>query len=763
MRRGMRYGYTLAGLVAVWLMLGGAVWAQTATLRGFVTSASDGQPLPGVNVVLTNDAGEIFGTATDNDGFYAVSRVPPGAYRLRATFIGFDAHEEAVTLEAGEIRTLNLTLEETESELGEVVVESARETAGAANVTAGLQTIRPVDIDLVPTPDVSADLVNYLTAMPGIVSQGDQGGQLFIRGGEPTQNLVLLDGMLVYQPFHVLGFFSSFPSGIINSADVYAGGYGGRYGGRLSSVIDVSARTGNKQRWAGEVSVAPFVSSARLEGPIVPGSVSVLASARKSVIEDGAARLVDDPLPFAFSDFFGKIHANLGTGAQLSITGLHTDDEGRLGVDPLMAAATDAPAEDVVTWANDVIGARLLFLPANLPIFAEFLTSVSSFRNDFGPSEKPFRSTSVDRFSFSTNVTHYLGNTDVNWGLFLSALTLGSDLGGQFQNLSTRDESVTEAGFYFEPEVRVRGNLRVQPGVRIHSFPSKSQNFVEPRLRVVWNVGRHRFSGAAGLYHQEVTGLTDRRDAGDVFTVWSTAPLGQVPEAWHFIAGWHANLVRGVNVSLEGFYKVLSNLVVPEWTAFPRFTTNLQQADGTAIGGDVRLEAQGGPFFGVASYGFSQVDYEAEIPSLALLTGDAAVTYPPPHDRRHQINVMAGVSHAGFNLNVRWQFGSGLPFNQSIGFDRFVLLDTLVQVTETPGDERVLYQRPYTGRLPAYHRLDVSLDRAFRIRPRVFLTAQVGVINAYDRRNLFYFDLFTLRRIDQLPLIPSFGLKLDVR
>jgi hypothetical protein len=124
---------------------------------------------------------------------------------------------------------------------------------------------------------------------------------------------------------------------------------------------------------------------------------------------------------------------------------------------------------------------------------------------------------------------------------------------------------------------------------------------------------------------------------------------------------------------------------------------------------------------------------------------------------------MAMVVIKGVNLSARWQFGSGLPFNESLGFDRFVLLDTLVNVLETPGDERVLYGRPYTGRLPTYHRVDLSADREFRIGPTTFLTVQAGLINAYDRRNLFFLDLFTLRRVDQLPTIPTLGIKLEMK
>ncbi|MFT5141620.1 MAG: hypothetical protein ACI80V_001129 [Rhodothermales bacterium] len=735
---------------------------QSATVRGFITSTSDGQPLPGVNVIILEPDGSLVtGTATDADGFYALSRITPGPYTLRATFIGFEIYEEQLTLGDG-IEARNISLDDASAEMEGVLVESERETAGAANITAGLQTVRPADIDLIPAPDISADLVNYLTALPGIVSQGDRGGQLFVRGGEPTQNLVLLDGMMVYQPFHVIGFFSAFPADIINTADVYAGGFGGKYGGRLSSVIEVAARTGNKRRFASSFSLAPFVSSARIEGPIVPGKVSILASVRESVIEHGASKLVDQELPFSFGDQFVKLHANLGPASQLSISALHTSDTGRLGLDPQSSDVTLAAEE--VHWENLAFGGRFIFLPATLPVFAEVLISASQLENAFGLPDSPIRSTKANRFSFSTNVTHYLGNTDLAWGIFLSSSALESDLGGLFQNVDLRKEYVTEVGAYMEPEFRLPGGLRLQPGLRLQSFPSKGVTFVEPRMRAVWNLGAHRLSAAGGVYHQEVVGLNDRRDAGDVFTAWIASPDGIVPEAIHGIVGYSVRPNSVLTFSVEGFYKKLTDLIVPEWSAFPRFTTSIQGANGTASGADIRLEVSAGDaFYGVISYGLSDVRYKAKIRALEILTGEEETEYSPPHDRRHQLNALAAISAKGFNLNIRWQFGSGLPFNQSLGFDRYILLDSLVNVLEAPGDERVLYGTPYTGRLATYHRLDVSLDREFKFSDRTSGTIQVGVINAYDRPNLFYLDLFTLRRVDQLPLIPTVGIKIDIK
>ncbi len=734
------------------------VSAQHAALRGFVTAESDGQPLPGVNVVLSAPDQDPIGSATDSDGFYSFSRLAPGSYVLRATFIGFEAYVDTVSLDEG-ITNMNFALVDRRSELDEIVVETEQETEGVAGITAGLQTVRSADIEMVPMPDVSADLANYLTAMPGVVSQGDRGGQFFIRGGEPTQNLVLLDGIPIYQPFHFVGFFSAFPAEIVNTADVYAGGFGGRFGGRLSSVIDISARTGNKQQFSGAASMAPFVAAARIEGPIVPNRVSILGSVRQSMIEEGAARLVDAPLPFSFADRFGKLHANLGPGARLSATVLHTTDTGRLGPNPLESDVENR--DDEVRMENLAYGARFIFLPPDINLFAEVLLSRSQVESAIGDPIDPSRSSVTRRTGLDANVTQYFGSLDMNWGLAIHTLELETDLDGLFQNLEERTEYVTEASAYVAPAYEWPNGLRVEPAIRLQSFPSKGRSYIEPRLRVVWNAGHHRLSAAGGIYHQEIVGLNDRRDVGDVFTAWTSSPRGFVPLARHAIVGWRVSPVRWLDVSVEGFYKQLEDLVVPEWTAFPRFTTRLHSARGDARGIDARLEVAGGPLYAAASYGLSDVRYYAEIPALQFLFDEQETQYSPPHDRTHQISVMGSLDLWGFDLSARWQFGSGLPFNQSMGFDRFVLLDSLVNVREDPGEERVLYRRPYTGRLPAYHRLDLSLDRDIPLSRGASLTVQVGAINSYDRLNFFYLDLFTLRRVDQLPLIPVFGLRLQ--
>ena len=175
----------------VFFLAPGAGQAQQASVSGFVTDVTDGQPLELVNVVLEQGGQLVRGAATNEDGSYVISGLMPGLYRIEARFVGYRPHTDSLRLRAGAVHTYNIALEPGDEEMDEVIVESERQ-GGGARVTAGQQTIRAADIEYVPGPDVTGDLATYLSTQPGIVTTGDRGGQLFIRGGEPSQNLVQL-------------------------------------------------------------------------------------------------------------------------------------------------------------------------------------------------------------------------------------------------------------------------------------------------------------------------------------------------------------------------------------------------------------------------------------------------------------------------------------------------------------------------------------------------------------------------------------------
>jgi len=743
---------------------------------GFITDAGNGQSLTGATVVLRRlpDTTASYGEATDQDGLYLISDLPPGRYEIQVSFVGYQTHRDTVRLAPGQQRTFSTALPARKATLEEVVVEEAQ--PGDPDRVAGGERIAPEDVERLPSPDVGGDLFSYLTMLPGTVTVADRGGQLFIRGGEPSQNMVLLDGMVLYQPFHLLGFYSAFPSEIIDHADFYAGGFGAKYGRRLSSVIDVASRAGNKRRVNGSAQVSPFTAGMHLEGPLGSDRVSGLVSARRSTIERAAGPLLGDDLPFVFGDVFGNVHADLTDNSRLSVTAVRTHDRGTLGSEPDVSALPEETIQAApfgeVRWQNWGVGARYLAVPASLPVITDLHISISGLRTELGPSPDPARSSRVRTTRIAFDARFPGDRTTIRAGFQGSFSRLSHELGGLYQDTFSNDlTTLNHIVGYLEPEIDLGGGVRLQPGLRLQFLQSRFQPFPVPRLRMSWTGGPHRVSAAGGLYYQEVVGLSDRRDAASVFTAWTNIPKhsglprddvrrGRTPRAIHGILGYQVEISPALSLSLEGYYKHLSDLFVAEWTAFPRFTTRLQPADGRSFGGELRLKANWGPLYAQLGYGYSNTMYDARQDALDLWYGVEELRFRPPHDRRHQVSALVTAEVGGFSARARWQVASGRPYTQIAGFDGFAPVTEVADAKDLPGTRRVIYASPFDGVLPAYHRLDVSVERSVSLGEAVELTLQATAINAYHRRNIFYLDTFTRERVDQLPFTPSLGIAL---
>jgi len=757
----------LAAALVLLVATAGAAHAQQASLSGFITDASDGLPLEGATIVLRDPASSddmpLYGTAANADGLYLIRSIEPGTYAMTISFVGFEPVLDTLTLAEGDGANRNAALTPTEEALDEVLVRAERQS-GMARVTAGHQRIMPEEIELVPSPDISADLANYLTTLPGIVTTGDRGGHFYVRGGEPSQNLVLLDGMVIYQPFHMLSFYSAFPSDVLNRVDFYAGGFPARYSGRLSSVIDVASRYGNSRRFAGMASASPFTSALRVEGPIVPGHASFIFSARESMLERGAERLVDRDLPFKFGDLFAKVYGPVSRYSRLSISALRTHDRGTIGED------VGGEAPDEIRWRNEALGARWMLVPNVIPVILNVYASRSSHHTELGPEDAPIRLSTVSHTRVAAEAYFEEGRITMEGGWDALLADAKHHLDGIFQLPEQSGKPFTEFGFYLQPSYDLGDGLRLMPSARLQWYQIKIDPFIEPRLRATWDRGIHHLSGAIGMYNQEVVGINDRRDVANAFTVWSVVPrpndrednprAGRLGKSIHGMIGYRGTPLPWLEASVEGFYKHMENLYVAEWTAFPWLTTRLHPASGRSFGFEARLEIRREPFYGFLNYGLSSTLYDTKYEAIQYWFGQESLSFRPPHDRRHQVSALGSTSWKGFDVSVRWTFGSGLPYTRPLGFDSFVLLDRAGSVFDMDRSRRVIYDRPFNAVLPTYHRLDLSLERTFSLAA-ADLTLQGSVINTYDRRNLFYLDMFTMRRVDQLPLVPSFGVRVS--
>ena len=221
-------------------------------------------------------------------------------------------------------------------------------------------------------------------------------------------------------------------------------------------------------------------------------------------------------------------------------------------------------------------------------------------------------------------------------------------------------------------------------------------------------------------------GISDERDAGTVFTVYQPVEIDNpLPSAIHAMAGVNQRFGAFVSFNAEGYAKQHSNLPVSKWNPEPRIEIETALADGLTYGADVRIMLEKPEYYATVSYGWSASEYEAVSGDLGAWVEEPVFSYPPAHDQRHKLNLTAGFEISGFNLDTRWEYGSGKPYTKIYGYDFYLRLPFENPNTDT-GQARILFSEPYNGRMPSYHRLDVSISRDFRHAGNVLIETQAG-------------------------------------
>lgn len=732
------------------------VSGQAISIQGIVIDRATSQPIMGVNVLLQHYESEevVQGTATDRNGYYGLSIPEAGRYVIRISHIGYKIYTDTLNLETGTRRTINISLDQDDQLLDELLIAPA---SGTIMRAGGEQRIRAIDIARVPTPAGSGDLATYLQALPGVMSTGDRGGQLYIRGGTSSQNKVLLDGTVIYQPFHIVSFYSAFPEYLISGVDFYPGGYGSRYSSRMSSVLDIQTRHGDRQRYRAAGSVSPFLGEIYLEGPISSGTSSWIASGRRSIIEETSPWFMSDQHPLRFDSQFFKFTHHGQDNSTCSVTIMRTSDQGRM----------DFESADVFRWNNFVTGGRCMMLPEQAASLFEINMGVSHMSNSAGHRQNPELYSDITRLNMDLNLTRYIRNIRLEYGGFAHLKWYNYDLQELFQEPRQETELVLGSGVHLEATIPIGEWVRFRSGALLTYYMDHYNASIEPRFRFTWNPFKREteeFNAAFGIYRQALVGLSDIRDVSSVFVAWMMSPTGGPQmESRHVMAGWKQTLGSGFQVAIEGYYKRLLNLPVTTWSTLARFNTDLSFADGQVYGSDIRLEYNRGIFYGFAGYGYNWIEYRTSQDHFSIWFDEPVQRFHPPHDRRHQLNSMISLSIGQYQTNLRWQLGSGLPYTRPMGFDELIRFhDGLPNIRRFYGNPRIIMDKPYQGRMPVYHRLDFSLERIFNFLA-ADMTLQIGAINIYDQLNIFYYDVYTQRQIDQLGFAPYFSLKIETR
>jgi len=751
--------------------------AQTASVKGFVYEDETGQPVPmaSVSVVGTNT-----GQATDVNGYFFINRLKTGKCVLKVSFLGFNDEILELNLASDEIKSVVVLLKPSTIELKEATITAERQRLEKIN-PASTHRLTELTLSRIPGLSGQADLAEYLQVIPGVIFTGDRGGQFYVRGGEPVQNLVKLDGMTVISPFHSVGFTSVFDTQTISSADVSTAGFSARYGGRVSSVIDVKTRAGNRKEFRADGSANTFGYSLVAEGPLKKmtrentGSISFLLSNKGSWIRSTSDFLypyLDSAgLPFRYDDYFAKVSFIGSKGDQLDIIGTRFTD---------VADYTGLMHSE---WANTGAGARFLVSPRGSRVLFESSVFYSDFNATLKvPQVKP-RNTIYNSVEGAFKI-HYRGPVfSLLWGTEMNVINTLHTFQG-LKGVTVDDEYfTTELLTYIETSI-IWGKFLFEPGFRLHYYADKSDLRPEPRLKIRYSItDQINLNFAGGYYSQNLVSATSTEDVVNVFQGYYIGPFwiqnnfqgeyisNKIQLARHAVLGLSHLGKNNLKLTIEGYIKDYYRMINYNrhriyddilWTGGtqgglgkPEYLTKYFIFEkGLAYGLDLMADWAGRNFNLYAAYSLGYVTRE-----------DDAGQYIPHFDRRHNLNILGGYRfgpNRTWSLKARWNLGSGFPFTQSVGiFEDLSMGDnSFLMDPYKSGKAAVWYAGFNEARLPWYHRLDLSLEKRWKLGRKLNLESVIGLMNVYNRQNVFYMDRITYERIDQLPILPTLGLRL---
>jgi len=752
----------------LFLLMGLISLAQTAGIKGFVYDKSTGEPSIFINVYFE---GTTIGASTDVNGYYVISKVPAGNYILTASSMGYDTIRENISLSPGQLLSKNFYIEEASIRLKTVYVSAERQSL-KTETKISVTKVTPKQIEQIPSIGGQADLAQYLQVIPGVVFTGDQGGQLYIRGGSPIQNKVLLDGMVIYNPFHSIGLFSVFETDIMRNADIYTGGFGAEYGGRISSIMDITTRDGNKKRISGKVSASTFGANILLEGPIKRqkeeggGSSSFILSVKNSYLDKTSESLYsyvdEEGLPFSYLDLYGKASVNWGNGSKINFFGFSFND-----------AVKNYKSLADFSWKSFGAGTNFVIIPSTSSVLIEGHVSYSNYKITLDELQSSARTSQINDFNIGLDLTYFLGTNELKYGLEI----LGFTTDYSFYNIANRKieerQNTTEFGAYAKYKW-MTGNWIIEPSFRLQFYASLGEISPEPRLAMKYKAtDRLRFKIAGGMYTQNLIAATSDRDVVNLFYGFLSGPesvpetfegkevTSKLQKAQHAILGVEFDLSNRLTLNVEGYYKNFSQLT--NLNRNKVYNSNTQGVPdelkldfiiekGNAKGIDFSLKYDYDRLFIWAVYSLGYVERT-----------DAVMTYNPHFDRRHNANFLASMKLGeayNWEISLRYNFGSGFPFTplggnyEQINFDGGINED----YTITNGDMGFLYGDYNSKRMPHYHRVDASVKKIFELGEFTVLEANFSITNIMNRENVFYVNIYNHEVVNQLPIMPSLGL-----
>jgi outer membrane cobalamin receptor len=714
-----------------------------ADIEGVIADSATGERVPGANVVLK---GTSRGAATNNNGFYLISSVPPGTYELVVGAVGYQRRNVPVTVRGTGALTVNIKIAVRLIETREVVVET-QSMSSLTERSASVHFITPKELQRLPAAG-QQDLLRSLQVLPGITSTSDVSAKFFVRGGAGDQNLILLDGMKVYNPFHAFGLFSIFDPDIIRNAEVYTGAFPAGYGGRLSSVVNVTTKDGNLTRLSGNANVNFLSGKLELDGPLGDDN-SWMVSGRSSLLTNTIDKLIPNAAPMSFTDLFFKGTIGTPTG-RFGLRGFTSaDDVKPIGLDQPNYQWRSAAFSAVL---SSLVADRLYF-DATTSYSRSTIAQIPKAPGLVNPASSKLEEVNLraEMTSFLEDQNTLFEGFEFNFPSVTDSLYVRNVYPRLYQQSAlewyawVRYAGVAEA---FRYDLGLHGDIGLMFG------GGSLLQCLQPRFTLSYDFGASWIAKASfGVFTQNLITISNEDDLISLFDAWVILPDNLRPEeARHYVLGIEGNLLPSLATSLQVYIKDYRSLTL--YNSNKVFPDDPDYLSGTGVARGLEfLLRYGSPLVDLyGSYALASVDVSAD-----------GVTYAPRYDRRHTIKAI-GTIHIleGLDATLRWEYGSGYPFTQGAGsYSRLTLGDIGTDPNpEGLGGVAGALGAKNAARLPAYHRMDAGVS--YRMTVGIFRgTVGASVMNLYDARNILYYDRNTGKTAYMIPFLPTASFTLE--
>jgi len=788
------------------LLLSVSAMAQKHCISGYVMDAASRETLIGATI-LDRNSGQ--GCATNNYGYYSLT-LPEGAVDLQFSFVGYDAVNQAFNLVADTVITVKMS---SNIQLQEVTVEANRATVAANNPQMSVIELPVKQIKAIPTLMGEADVLKAIQLLPGVQNGQEGSAGLYVRGGGPDENLLLMDGVPLYNVNHMFGFFSVFNPDALKNVTLYKGGFPARYGGRISSVVDVRMKDGDMQNYHGNFSLGLISSKINVEGPIVKDKLSFNLSFRRTysdaltnlygLIGKMADESIDKfSLGYYFYDLNAKMNWKISDKDRLYLSWYSGDDKIYANV------KWDYAYEDMYAdheklglnwkWGNKVAALRWNHIMSP-QLFMDASVNYTQYRHDLGMDQnytyeefKPNTYTSTDAIAMNyqsgiQDLTartefHFVPNPrhDIRFGggytyHFFRPEVQAMKVISTADNIDTdtvtgsNNVNAHEAMLYVEDNFTLTPSIKMNVGLHYSAFAVQGNFYhsLQPRFGMSAMVAP-RFSLKAGYaYMTQYVHLLSNSNLTMPTDLWVPVTARIAPERGHqFSLGGFYEMPDLFDISLEGYYKRMDNVLeYKDGTTFfgssQGWEDKVNMGKGWAYGVELLLQRSFGKTTGWIGYTWSRSMRQFDREGQMINSGKP---FPAKYDRRHDFSITVQHKFSDrFDLSASWVFSSG---------------NCGTLATQTYPGVPITYYFQYGGgivgtpsigaiernnyRLPAYHRLDLGMNfrKQKKHGERVW---NISIYNVYNRQNPFIvmrgLDETTgtvqLQQVSIFPIIPS--------